>query len=169
VLFFLLVPVYLFFFAWRFPDIVGWFARFVPASRRARVAHLKRRIDDIVAAFFRARFLICVIMSALFAFGWTLVGVPYALLLGLITGFLSLVPFASFLGWPLALMLKYLEATPEPQSFSWMAILVWPSLVYLVVQFIEAWVLTPLVHRGSANLSAVTILIVVFIGCALAA
>ena len=164
VVFVLLVPIYFVFFAWRFPAIVAWVSRFVPSKRKTRIAAMANRIQEIFAAFFRARLLICLIMAALFALGWTFVGVPYAFLLGVITGFLCLVPFASVIGWPLAVLLKYLEATGVPQSFDWIAILVWPSVVYLVVQFIEGWVLTPLVHRGSTNLSAITIIIVVFIG-----
>jgi predicted PurR-regulated permease PerM len=164
VVFVLLVPIYFVFFAWRFPAIVAWVSRFVPSKRKTRIAAMANRIQEIFGAFFRARLLICLIMAALFALGWTFVGVPYAFLLGVITGFLCLVPFASVIGWPLAVLLKYLEATGVPQSFDWIAILVWPSVVYLVVQFVEGWVLTPLVHRGSTNLSAITIIIVVFIG-----
>jgi predicted PurR-regulated permease PerM len=162
-----LVPIYFFFFAWRLPAIVAWFGRFVPASRRERVFEMAGRIDAIVAAFFRARLLIAALMGSMFAIGWTLAGVPYAILLGFVTGLLSLVPFASIVGWPLALLLKYLDATSGGAAFSWVEVLLWPTVVYAVVQVIEGWILIPLIHRGSANLSAVTILIVVFVGGAL--
>jgi len=100
VVFVLLVPIYFVFFAWRFPAIVAWVSRFVPSKRKTRIAAMANRIQEIFAAFFRARLLICLIMAALFALGWTFVGVPYAFLLGVITGFLCLVPFASVIGWP---------------------------------------------------------------------
>jgi uncharacterized membrane protein len=114
VVFVVLVPIYFVFFAWRFPAIVAWVSRFVPSKRKTRIAAMANRTQEIFAAFFRARLLICLIMAALFAFGWTFVGVPYAFLLGVVTGFLCLVPFASVIGWPLAVLLKYLEATAVP-------------------------------------------------------
>ncbi|HEU5407520.1 MAG TPA: AI-2E family transporter, partial [Nitrospira sp.] len=40
----------------------------------------------------------------------------------------------------------------------------WPSLAYLVVQFIESWVLTPWLQSHSTDMGAATILIVVFLG-----
>jgi predicted PurR-regulated permease PerM len=48
-----------------------------------------------------------------------------------------------------------------------MTVVVWPSLAYLVVQFIESWLLTPWVQSQSMDMHAVTVLIVVFIGGAL--
>lgn len=44
-----------------------------------------------------------------------------------------------------------------------MAVVVWPSVVFGVVQFLEGWVLTPWIQSGQTNLSAVTIILVVFI------
>ncbi|HWG96728.1 MAG TPA: AI-2E family transporter, partial [Nitrospira sp.] len=69
-------------------------------------------------------------------------------------------------GWPLAVILKYADAVTAGQSTEteWMAILLWPSLAYLVVQFIESWVLTPWLQSHSTDMGAATILIVVFLG-----
>ncbi len=48
-----------------------------------------------------------------------------------------------------------------------MTVVIWPSLAYLVVQFIESWLLTPWIQSQSMDMNAVTVLIVVFIGGAL--
>ena len=66
--------------------------------------------------------------------------------------------------------MKYLDVTTSQNlaSLDWMAIAVWPSLVYAVVQIFEGWVLTPWIQSQSTDLSAVTILLVVLIGGALA-
>jgi len=96
--------------------------------------------------------------------------VPYWFLLGLGTGVLSLIPYAATLGWPMAVFMKYLEVSTSQSlaSVDWMAVAFWPSLVYGVVQILEGWVLTPWIQRQSTDLSAVTILLVVLIGGALA-
>ncbi len=67
----------------------------------------------------------------------------------------------------MAILLKYLDVLSGAGSFEWLPIVVWPSLAYLVVQFIESWLLTPWVQSQSMDMSAVTVLIVVFIGGAL--
>jgi predicted PurR-regulated permease PerM len=76
------------------------------------------------------------------------------------------VPYLSAIGWPLAVVIKYADvvATGQSNGTDWMAILLWPSVAYLVVQFIESWVLTPWMQSRSTDMSAVTILIVVFVG-----
>jgi predicted PurR-regulated permease PerM len=100
--------------------------------------------------------------------GWALTGVRYWFILGLITGVLTIIPYASLVGWPLAILLKYLDGfSSGADGFDMMTVVVWPSVAYLVVQFIESWLLTPWVQSQSMEMSAVTVLIVVFIGGAL--
>ncbi|MGC3974511.1 MAG: AI-2E family transporter [Nitrospira sp.] len=66
------------------------------------------------------------------------------------------------------MLLKYLDGfSSGAGAFDWMTVLVWPSVAYLVVQFIESWLLTPWVQSQSMEMNAVTVLIVVFIGGAL--
>jgi predicted PurR-regulated permease PerM len=82
---------------------------------------------------------------------------------------LSLIPYVSVIGWPLALLFKYLDSlTASGSGIGWMAIVVWPSVAYLIVQFIESWILTPWIQRRSSDMNAVTLLIVMFIGGAVA-
>ena len=86
----------------------------------------------------------------------------------LITGILTIIPYASLIGWPLAIALKYLDVlSSNAGGFDLMTIVIWPSLAYLLVQFIESWLLTPWVQSQSMDMNAVTVLIVVFIGGAL--
>ncbi len=160
-----LIPVYFFFFAWQFGPLVGHFDQYIPRSRRDRTRAILRRMDTIVAAYFRCRVAIALIMGVLFSIGWAMAGVPYPLLLGMGTGLLSIVPYASTLGWPLAVGLTWLDITADPSAaFDPWAVLVWPSGVYLVVQAVESWLLTPWIQGKSLDMSAVTILIVMFIG-----
>ena len=58
--------------------------------------------------------------------GWALADVPYWFLLGV-----TVVPYLSAIGWPLAVLLKYLDViTGDTASFGWLPVVVWPSLVY---------------------------------------
>ncbi len=162
----ILIPVYFFFFAWHFESMSRFVVRLIPITHRPRVLQVLGRMDTAVRGFFFERLLIAVITGVLYAGAWALVDVPYWFLLGIVTGLTSLVPYLSAIGWPLAVVIKYADvvATGQSNGTDWMAILLWPSVAYMVVQFIESWVLTPWMQSRSTDMSAVTILIVVFVG-----
>ncbi|MGZ8385842.1 MAG: AI-2E family transporter [Nitrospira sp.] len=162
----ILIPVYFFFFAWHFESMSRFVVRLIPIAHRPRVLQVSGRMDTAVRGFFFERLLIAVITGVLYAGAWALADVPYWFLLGIVTGWTSLVPYLSAIGWPLAVVIKYADvvATGQSNGTDWMAILLWPSVAYLVVQFIESWVLTPWMQSRSTDMSAVTILIVVFVG-----
>lgn len=160
-----LLPLYFFFFAWQFDRMLETLARFIPRSRRERVVAVLQRMDAAVSGFFHERLLIALITGVLYAAGWAWTAVPYWFLLGIGTGILSLVPYISAVGWPLAVLFKYLDSlTATGGAADWISIVVWPSAAYLVVQFVESWILTPWLQRRSSDMSAVTLVIVLFIG-----
>lgn len=163
-----LIPIYFFFFAWQFDSALTTLKRYVPTQYRPQVNRITRRMDEAVSGFFRGRLMIALVSAILYSVGWALTGIRYWFLLGLITGILTIIPYASLIGWPLAVLLKYLDVLSSgTHGFDLMAIVVWPSLAYLAVQFIESWLLTPWVQSQSMEMNAVTVLIVVFIGGAL--
>jgi predicted PurR-regulated permease PerM len=164
-----LIPIYFFFFSWHFDGMVETVGRFLPVRRKARILTIIGRMDQAVSGFFRGRLVIAVITGVLFGVGWAMTGVPYWFLLGVVTGVLNIIPYASAVGWPLAIALKYLDAvTGSGGSVDWLSIALWPSLPYLIVQFVDGWLLTPWIQSQSTDMSAVTVLIVVFIGGAIA-
>jgi predicted PurR-regulated permease PerM len=113
--------------------------------------------------------LIALILSVTLGIGWWLVNVPYWALLGFAAGVLSFIPFAAALIWPIAILLKYLDmstGSPVTENF-WMQLLFWPSAVFLLIQFIETWILTPWIQSHSTDLNAATILLVVLVGGAI--
>lgn len=162
----ILVPIYFTFFAWHFQLMVHGGKHYLPPARYPRATAVLRRMDEAIGTFFRARLLICLIIGIVFAVGWWLADVPYWFLLGAVTGLLSIIPYLSIGGWLLALLFKYLEMTigPEAPGFGWMAVLLWPTLVFAVGNFLEAWILTPWIHGRTTQLNPITILTVVLIG-----
>jgi predicted PurR-regulated permease PerM len=168
----ILIPIYFFFFAVQFDPMVRQVERYLPASSRQRTIEILRKMDKAVSSFFRGRVIIGLIMAVLFAIGWCplITDVPYWLLLALLTGLLSLIPYAAALGWLLALLFKAMElfsASGDATTLTWVLGLGGPSVVYGIVQLFEGWLLTPWLQGRAMELSAVTILITVFVGAAL--
>ncbi len=158
-----LVPLYFIFFTLQFQHMLKEGRHYLPPSRYPRAAAVFRRMDLAVGTFFRVRLLICLIIGCVFAFGWWLAQVPYWFLLGAITGVLSIVPYLSIGGWLLALLFKYLDMIGM-QGFDWVAVLLWPTVVFAAGNFLEAWVLTPWLHGRTTQLSPMMILTVVLVG-----
>lgn len=165
----ILIPIYFFYFAWRFYPMMRSIEIYIPASQRERVVKVVKNMDKSVSSFIRGRLIIAVILGAMLSIGWWIVGVPYWLLLGMIAGFLNIVPFASGLIWPLAMLFKYLEVIGDPNmEFSWLAVVIWPTLVFQGGQFLEAWILTPYIQSQDSNLNAIEVIIVMMVGAAVA-
>lgn len=163
-LLFLLIPIYFFFFAWHFDEMVHYFDRFIPVSQRERVEKVVRKMDHATATFFRGRVLVSLMVAVLYSVGWWLADVPYWFILGTLAGALNVIPFASGVFWPVAVLAKYMDSLGGDGGASMLAILVWPSVVFFVVQLLEGWVLSPWVQSDQMDMSAATVLIVVFIG-----
>jgi predicted PurR-regulated permease PerM len=166
----LLPPVYFVFFALKFQFIKEEGLSSLAAERHPRAMDILRRMDEAIGTFFRARLLISLLVGVIFIIGWWLANIPYWFLLGAVTGILSMIPYLSIAGWLLALLVKYFDMTigDGAPGFEWMAVLLWPSLVFGIGNFIEGWILTPWIHGRTTRLSAIMILTVVLVGGALA-
>jgi predicted PurR-regulated permease PerM len=169
----LLIPIYFFVFSWRFHPLLRNLERFLPEDQHDRVLGIVNQMHQAVSAFLRARVAIAVTASVFYGLGWSplLTDVPYWLVLGLLTGALSLIPYAAGAGWLIALLLKFLEmsfadnAGPEAAGLTrWILGLGGPTIVFLVGQFLEGWILTPWLQGASLDLNAVTVLIAVLVG-----
>ena len=160
----ILLPIFFFLLAWHFDELRQFVRTKVEEVYGRRVHRMLRRMDQAVSAFVRGRLLIAAITAAAFALGWSVAGVPYALLLGILTGLLTIVPYLSAVGWPIVVLAKYIDALSSSGSAAWMDVLLWPSLVFVVVAFAEGWVLTPWIQSETMEMSALAVLVAVLIG-----
>ncbi|MCI0363874.1 MAG: AI-2E family transporter [Phycisphaerales bacterium] len=165
-----LIPFYFFFFSIWFPRVVNFCRELIPPKNRARTLELLGKMDRAIAGFVRGRIVIASVMGVMFAIGWMLCGVPYSIVLGLVVGVFSLVPYLVGIGLPLAIGLLAVQqlGLPEAQRMTWWAIILWPSVVYVIVQVIETYILTPVIAGKATNLDPVTILVAVLAGGAVA-
>jgi predicted PurR-regulated permease PerM len=168
ILWIILVPIYFGFFAWHFQSIVREGRRYFLLDRHPRARKILHQMDEAIGVFFRGRLLIAVMVGVIYALGWWFANVPYWFLLGAITGFFSIIPYLSIIGWFLALLLKYLDMTIEGAGFEFLAVILWPSLVFGIGNILEGWVFTPWIHGRSTQLNPIMILTIVLIGGTLA-
>jgi predicted PurR-regulated permease PerM len=127
-------------------------------------------MDRAVAGFVRGRIVICTIMGAMFAIGWQVCGVPYGIALGLLTGLLSIVPYLGGVGLPFAVALLVADqyGLPAETRMALWQMLFWPTLVFVVVQTVEGYLLTPVIAGKATNLDPVTIVVAILAGGSIA-
>lgn len=155
-----IVPIYLFFFLLSrgapTANLAGHLT-FLSSSVRQDVVFLVDEFIAIVVSFFRGQLLIGLIMGALLAIGFSLVGLRFGLALGLLLGVLNIVPY---LGTILGLAITIPLAFFQPEGGWQLVGLV--LLVMIIVQNIEGWFLTPKIMGDRTGLHPVTIIVAIF-------
>jgi predicted PurR-regulated permease PerM len=155
-----IIPVYLFFFllARREPThSLPEHLSFLRPSVRDDIVFLVREFVSIIESFFRGQLLIGLIMGALLAVGFTIIGLKFGLFIGLMLGVLNIVPYlGTIIGLAVTLPLAFFQ----PDG-GWKLIgLV--LLVKLIVQAIESWILTPKIMGAQTGLHPAVVIIAVF-------
>jgi predicted PurR-regulated permease PerM len=119
----------------------------LPFRYRARAGEVFGAIDAALWHWLGGRFGLMLVNGGLTALGLWLLGVPLALTLGLIAGLLNFVP--NFGPWIAAIPAVLIAFLQSPQQALYVA------LLYLALQSVDAYVLTPLVDRKSVELPPV--------------
>lgn len=137
----------------------AWLVSFVPRSHRERVAQTGEEVSLVVLAYMRGQ-VITSILCALYVSGvLLLLGVPAALLLGILAGIFDIIPVVGTI---------LLVALPSLVAFT-----ISPTRGLLVLlalslyHFIESYFIVPRVYGKQMRLSALTVLLAVTVGGAL--
>lgn len=153
-----------YFFVWKFSAVTGFFVPFIPIQYRDRSLELLGMMDRSVSGFIRGRLIQVTCLMFVLSVGWWLAGVPYWLLLGILGGLLNLIPYAAVIAWPLAILLAWLHGLSTDEAFSFWQVVFWPSLVYIIAQSLDGWVIEPLIQGKATDLDPLTVLLCVLIG-----
>lgn len=132
-----LVPVVLFYLLRDWDVMVARINEMVPRRWHARVADIARDIDQVLGEFLRGQILVMLLMSLYYACALWLVGLDYALPIGVVAGLLVFVPY---LGMILGLTLATLAGAMQFQAIGGL-FPVW--IVFGVGQMLEGMVVTP--------------------------
>ncbi|MES1194880.1 MAG: AI-2E family transporter, partial [Opitutus sp.] len=155
------IPVYLFFFLLSNDDPTRTLPDHLPflkKEHRDDVVFLVREFLGILVAFFRGQLLIGLIMGVLLALGFSIGGLRFGFTIGLLTGLLNIVPYlGSILGLSIALPLAFFQ--PDGGGLPLVGICVG---VFVVVQALEGWFLTPRIMGRQTGLHPVAIIVAVF-------
>ena len=153
-----LLPIYTWFLLFELDSIHSFIRRYLPRRDRDRISNVGKQIGEVLSSFFRGRLLVALIKGLYMTVFLYALGVDYALLLGLGSGFLSLIPFVgSIFGGVLAFGIASLE-------YSFFQALWRVVLVFVSAEMIEGYVLIPKILGDSLGLHPLVVLFSVFLG-----
>lgn len=132
-----LVPVVLFYFMRDWDQMVARVAELIPRQWSSTISTLLTEIDSVLGEFLRGQLLVMLLMAVFYTVGLWLVGLDYALSVGLIAGFLTFVPY---LGVIIGVLLATLTGLLQ---FGDITHLLWIWLVFVIANVLEGNVFVP--------------------------
>ena len=131
----------------------------LPYSIKATVCHLCEESDQIFSAFMRGQLTVMLSLATLYSIGLYLIGLKLALIIGILTGLLSFIPYA---GWLIGLVTAT-TALLLQFGLDWMQIL-YLLILFTVMQFVESFFLTPKLIGNRLGLHPLAVIFSVIIG-----
>ena len=129
----------------------------VPRPHRETVRHLAREIDVAIAAFVRGQTGVCLILGSFYAVGLTLTGLNFGLLIGLVSGLITFIPYVgSMTGLVLATGVAVAQFWPE-----WAPIFAVVT-IFFVGQFLEGYIIAPKLVGESIGVHPVWLMFALF-------
>jgi predicted PurR-regulated permease PerM len=158
-----LVPVYVFYFLLEKRKIVDNWASYLPVQEsrvKEELVFILRSINDSLIVFFRGQVLVAFCVGTLTALGFWLIGLQYALLLGVMTGLLGIIPY-------LGVMVSVIPAVllGVVQFGNWRVLLV--VAVFVVVQTAEGMFISPKIIGDRVGMHPLTIIVAIMVGTTL--
>ncbi len=133
----ILVPVVTFYLLRDWDLIIARFRELLPRRHATKFIELTLECDDMLAAFIRGQLMVMFALSTIYTIGLAMIGLELSLLVGIIAGVVSFVPY---LGLIVGIGLAGLAAFF--QFHEWLPI-VMVVVVFGVAQVVEGVVLTP--------------------------
>ena len=119
----LLTPIVTYYFLRDWDKLVARLALLVPRDHIATVASLASESNAVLGAFIRGQFVVMVALGAIYAAGMALVGLKLGLLIGMIAGLISFIPY---LGATTGIILAVLAALVQAQGLAGRCLSAWP-------------------------------------------
>lgn len=130
----------------------------IPPRHRAVASTLISRINFVISSYVRNQLVIAVVMGVLYSIGFAIARVPLALSIGMLSGLFNFIPYLGTLtGMTLSLSFVALDGGGLARILGVVA-------VFIIVQSVEGYYLTPKLLGGSLDLHPMWVLVGLMIG-----
>ena len=150
----IIIPFLLFYLLKDLPIITERTKTLVPVHRRDRFIALSRKVDELIGRYLRGAVVVAIIQGVTAGFALWLIGVDYALVLGIMTGVLDFIPY---LGLVASLVVSSLVALFSGGDVGAKVIAV--VVLYLLQKLLEATVYAPKIIGSQVGLHPVLLIL----------
>jgi len=153
----LVIMLYVVFLLIDYHNMAARWRDYLPSSIRDDVSGFVEEFIRTTNRYFRSQALVACCVAVLFAIGFSIIGLPLAILMGIFIGLLNMVPYLQIVGTIPCLLLAGLKALEQGDNFLGALGLV--LLVFGVVQLIQETVLVSRFQGEAMGLSPAIILL----------
>jgi predicted PurR-regulated permease PerM len=154
----LLIPFFVYYLLADYRAMRERLDRLIPPRYRGVTSTLIGQINFVISSYVRNQLVIALVMGVLYSVGFAIARVPLALSIGMLSGLLNFVPYLGTLtGLTLSLSFVALDGGGWPR-------IVGVIIVFIVVQSVEGYYLTPKLLGGSLDLHPMGVLVGLMIG-----
>lgn len=154
----LLIPIVSFYLLRDWDDLVAWVGRAIPPRHLPLTRRLAGEADEVLGAFIRGQLSVMAVLSVYYVIALWMAGLDLALLVGVIVGLISFVPYLGAIVGILTAGVAMLVQTQDPVS------LLWIGAVFAVGQFLESNILTPWMVGDRIGLHPVAVIFAIMAG-----
>ncbi|MFT4255483.1 MAG: AI-2E family transporter [Pseudoxanthomonas sp.] len=155
-----LLPILSFYFLRDWDKLVERVAAVIPRDHIDTVSRLARESNEVLSAFLRGQFLVMLALGVIYAGGLTLSGLKLGLLIGLVAGLISFIPY---LGATTGVVLAALAALVQAKGLD-LTLLIGVAATFTLGQLLESYVLTPRIVGDKIGLHPVAVIFAVMAG-----
>lgn len=130
----------------------------LPRNKEKLVSSLAKQSDEVLGAFFRGQLLVVLALTLVYSVGLSIVGLELAILIGLLAGVVSFVPY---LGFIIGVVVAGIAAIMQFNDASY---LLYVFIVFGVGQALEGMVLTPILVGDKIGLHPVAVIFAILAG-----
>jgi sporulation integral membrane protein YtvI len=154
----IITPIFTFYLLRDMPKIKRWVRERVPRRYLDDAVETFKEVDRVLAGFIRGQFIVSTLEATFIAAGLTLIGVDYALLLGIFAGFANMVPYVgTYIGGLPALVVILLGPDVGRRLLLALAL-------YVVVNVVDGYILAPRIVGRRVGLHPVVTMIAMLVG-----
>lgn len=153
-----LTPVVVFYLLRDWPRILATLAGLLPRDQAPTIMALCREIDDRIAGFLRGQALVCMLLGLFYAVGLAIVGLRWGILVGLLSGLVTIVPYVGVLaGAATGIVIAFFQFE---SWWSFGAVVA----VFVLGQFLEGNFISPRLIGERVGLHPVWIMVALVVG-----
>lgn len=157
-----LIPIYTFLILLYRTHFLMFLGKLVSKENHAQLKDILTNIRMAINSYIVGLIIELICVATMTTIGFMLIGVKYAILLGIITGILNLIPYIGILFAGVLSIVASLTGSPD------LSVIVGVIVVTVVVQLIDNNILVPMIVSSKVEINAFVSIIAIIIGGAIA-